>query len=281
MLKEPTRHGRGRQAERPSSFLPPLANGLWQLHSYQRFRQVNPPTVVCSQDPQEAYHCKKIVRLVAWYLLYTVLFRCPEAPTNDSPTICHTANTVSTTLRPHLEPYYNQYVEPYVSEYAPYVKKANEEYLVPAYDKVTHSYKQYAAPHVSRSKDYVTKGYNRAVKPRVDEVSLKAKVYYDEYLSSHVAKGEKIYTTAQPHLSKAQKTIEEAFRDILIPAYAKVLPYVIRVYEQIWHVVVTIVAPMVKQNGEKAVYWGVGIWSDVVRPQVGRIGERLGGTGNG
>lgn len=161
------------------------------------------------------------------------------------------------------------------------MRKANEDYLVPVYVRATYSYNRYAAPHVSYSRDYIVKKYNRAVKPRVDEVSSKAKVYYDEYLSPHVAKGEEFYTTAQPHITKAQRTVEEAFRDILIPAYAKVLPYAVKVYEQVWHVVATIVAPMVRQNGEKAVYWGIGIWSDVVRPQVGRIGERLGGTGNG
>lgn len=230
---------------------------------------------------KKAYYCGKIVRLVAWYLLYTVLFRCPEVPTNDSPTICHTANTVSTTLRPHLEPYYIQYVEPYVSEYAPYVKKVNEEYLVPVYDKAQASYEQHAGPHVSSSRDYVLKEYNRFAKPCIDEVSSKAKVYYTEYLSPHVAKCEELYTSAQPHINSAQNSVGEAYKDIFIPAYEKASPHVVKVYEQTKHVIVTVVAPMVRQNGEKAVYWGIGIWSDVVRPQVGRIGERLGGTGNG
>lgn len=119
------------------------------------------------------------------------------------------------------------------------------------------------------------------MKPRVDQAEAKAKVYYDEYLSPHVAKGGEFYSTVQPHIAKVQKTVEEAYRDILIPAYETALPHVIKAYEQTKHVVLTIVAPMVRANGEKAVYWGVGIWSDIVRPQVGRIGERLGGAGNG
>lgn len=142
-------------------------------------------------------------------------------------------------------------------------------------------YAQYAGPHVSSNRDYVLREYSRVVKPRVDEVSSKAKVYYTKYLSPHVAKGEDFYTSAQPHINSAQKTVEEAYKDILVPAYEKALPHVVNAYEQTKHVVVTVVAPMVRQNGEKAVYWGIGIWSDVVRPQVGRIGERLGGTGNG
>lgn len=232
-------------------------------------------------NKKKAYYCGKTVRLVAWYLLYTVLFRCPEVPTDGSPAVCSAANAVSETLRPHLEPYYIQYVEPYVSEYAPHVKKANQEYLVPVYDKAQASYEQYAGPHVSSSRDYVLKEYNRLAKPCIDDVSSKAKVYYTEYLSTHVAKCKELRTSAQPHITSAQNSVEEAYKDIFIPAYEKALPHLVKAYEQTKHVVVTIVAPMVRQNGEKAVYWGIGIWSDVVRPQVGKIGERLGGTGNG
>ncbi|KAH8153162.1 uncharacterized protein LAJ45_02749 [Morchella importuna] len=220
-------------------------------------------------------------RIVAWYLLYTVLFVCPDVPTNDSPTICHTSHTVSTTLRPHLEPYYNQYLEPYVTEYSPWVKKTNEKYLVPTYDKVTNSYKQYAAPHVASTRNFVANKYDSAVKPRVGKVSAKSKFYYDEYLSAQVSKAIKFYGIAQPFIESSRAKLEGAYRNTVVPAYEKALPHVALAYDKTKHVVLTRVAPLVRENGEKAVYWGIGIWSDVVRPQVGRIGERLGGTGNG
>lgn len=242
-----------------------------------------PPTVislaVVCPHRHEAY--RENVRIVAWYLLYTVLFVCPDVPTNDSPTICHTSHTVSTTLRPHLEPYYNQYLEPYVTEYSPWVKKTNEKYLIPTYDKVTDSYKQYAAPHVASTRNFVANKYDSAVKPRVGKVSAKSKFYYDKYLSTQVSKAIKFYGIAQPFIESSQAKLEGAYRNTAVPAYEKALPHVALAYEKTKYVFLTIVAPLVRENGEKAVYWGIGIWSDVVRPQVGRIGERLGGTGNG
>ncbi|PWW77424.1 hypothetical protein C7212DRAFT_178860 [Tuber magnatum] len=215
-----------------------------------------------------------VARTLAWYTLYTVLFRCPTVPTNDSPTICHTSHAISNALRPHLEPYYDAYVSPYVTEYGPHVKYANEHYIIPVYRSASSSYEKFAAPHVTRGQEYASKEYNRSVRPRVDEVFKKAIVYYDGYLSPHVATANEFYATAQPYLIRVGKTAEWFSRELLVPAFEQSL-------ERFRHIIVTIVAPLVRANGEKAVGWGIGVWSEVVRPQVGRIGKRFGGTGSG
>jgi hypothetical protein len=162
------------------------------------------------------------------------------------------------------------------------VKYANEHYVIPLYKSASSSYGRFAAPHVARGQQYASRQYNRSVRPRVDEARKKARVYYDGHLSPHVATAIKFYATIQPYLTKVRKTTECFCKDFLVPAFKQSLPYVIATYEQLRHITVTIIAPLVKANGEKAIGWGIGVWSEVVRPQVGRIiGKRLGGTGSG
>lgn len=161
------------------------------------------------------------------------------------------------------------------------MKYANEHYIIPLYKSASSSYESLAAPHVARGQKYASKEYNRSVKPRVDKVYKKARVYYNGYLSPHVATANEFYATAQPYLTKVRKTAERFYKDFLVPAFKQSLPYVIAACERLRHIIVTIIAPLIKTNGEKAVGWGIGVWSEVVRPQVGRIGKRLGGTGSG
>lgn len=161
------------------------------------------------------------------------------------------------------------------------MKNANEHYIIPLYKSASSSYERLAAPHVAHGQQYASKEYNRSVKPRVDEVYKKARVYYNGYLSPHVATANDFYATAQPYLTKIRKTAERFYKDFLVPAFKQSLPHVIAACERLRHIIVTIIAPLIKANGEKAVGWGIGMWSEVVRPQVGRIGKRLGGTGSG
>jgi hypothetical protein len=210
-----------------------------------------------------------------------VLFRCPSIPTNDSPTICHTSYAIIKALRPHVYPHYNTYISPYVTLYGPYLKRTNEHYIVPVYDSASASYDKLAAPHISRGQEYVTKKYETSVKPGLDKASRQARGFYDNHLSPYATTASELYVKAQPHLARVGEYVERLYIRLLIPVYRQSLPYMMKFYEQSRHVVVTVVAPLLRANGEKVIGWGIGVWSDVVKPQVGRIGERLGGTGNG
>lgn len=161
------------------------------------------------------------------------------------------------------------------------MRQVNEHYIVPAYSSASASYEKFAAPHVSRGQEYAARGYKRSVEPRIRQASKQARVLYNGYLSPRVAAGGEFYVKARPHLIRLNRLLEDIHIRVVIPAYEQSLPYVIKAYEHATHVIVTVVAPLLRANGEKAVGWGIGVWSDVVRPQVGRIGERLGGTGNG
>ncbi|KAF8534946.1 hypothetical protein BDD12DRAFT_894658 [Trichophaea hybrida] len=222
-------------------------------------------------------------RLIAWYALYTVLFQCPVHPTPDSPGICHPAYTIKTAIRPHIQPYYDAYVLPYVQQCSPYIQEVNNGYIIPTYTEVRASYHQYAEPYVTRCSNSAVAVYKRFLGPHVATAQRKMDDYITIYVSPHAETANKVWINdVKPTVDVTEEKVEVFFKDNVLPRYNRVHPYLAKLFEQVRYVVTAIVAPIVKEGGEKAVGWGRGMWSEVVRPQVGRIGERLGGTnGNG
>lgn len=222
-------------------------------------------------------------RVVAWYTLYTVLFRCPDLPTPDSPGICHPANTIKAALRPHVQPYYDSYVSPYVHQYSPYVHQINKDYVVPTYNTLYASYVHFGEPYVAKGTELAAAEYDRLLKPHVAIARGKAEDIYSVYVSPHAEKASHVWVNdVKPTVDAAEVKAEVFYKDTVLPNYKKVHPYIAKAYEHAKYLVLVVIAPVVKEGGEKAVGWGIGMWSEVVRPQVGRIGERLGGSnGNG
>lgn len=177
-----------------------------------------------------------------------------------------------------MEPHYDEYLAPYVNQYSPYVHHANQEYIVPAYNTAYVTYRAYGEPYVLQGRKYAGSEYDRFLKPHVATAKEKGQVYFKEYLGPHVESANEIWLSAKPKIDHVQTQAEVYWTETVIPAYAKISPYVNKVYEQGKYVMVVVVAPIVKDGGEKALGWGRGLWSEVVRPQVGRIGERLGGS---
>ena len=212
-----------------------------------------------------------------------MLFRCPPVPAPDSPTICHPAHTITAALRPHVQPYYKAYAAPHVQEYSPYVQRANKNYIIPAYNTIHASYRRYGEPYVAKGSGYAVAEYNRFLKPHVAAAQSKVEGYVNIYVSPHAEKASKIWTNdVKPSVVVAEHKAGVFWNNNVLPSYNLIQPYLSQVYEQGKYVILTIVAPVVREGGEKAVGWGRGMWSEVVRPQVGRISERLGGTnGNG
>ena len=63
------------------------------------------------------YLVDKGAKLLIWYSLITVLFRCPSTPagiTNDSPAVCNKYFQAKDLVLPYAKPYYDQYAAPYV-----------------------------------------------------------------------------------------------------------------------------------------------------------------------
>ena len=176
-------------------------------------------------------------------------------------------------------PYYNIYLSPYVQQYSPYVQKVNREYIIPAYNTAYVTYSKYGEPYVSKGSKLAAVEYDRYLKPHVETAQSKAESYYIAYVSPHTETANKIWINdVKPTVDIAEKKAEVFWHDHALPNYNKVQPYLATAYQHGKYVITVIVAPVVKEGGEKAVGWGRGVWSEVVRPQVGRIGERLGGT---
>ncbi|TGZ77111.1 hypothetical protein EX30DRAFT_398787 [Ascodesmis nigricans] len=215
-----------------------------------------------------------MARLLAWYTLYTVLFQCPTNPTPDSPTICHTSHALKTAVTSN--PYYETYVGPYVDDYSPYVREANDKYIAPAWNKVYQSYQTFGQPYVEKGKNYASSEFSRILKPHVNTYQKKGQIVYNEYLSPHVTTANEIWIAVKPKLNVAEKKAENFWQHSIIPAYNRAYPYFVKAYEQGKYLILFVI----REGGEKAVGWGRGVWSEVVRPQVGRLGERLGGFGS-
>jgi len=166
-----------------------------------------------------------------------------------------------------------------VLQYSPYVQKANKEYIIPAYNAAYISYNKYGEPYVSKSSKFAAAEYDRYLKPHVEIARRKAETYYTIYVSPHAETVNKIWINdVKPTVDIAREKAEVFWHDHALPSYNKVQPYLAKAYGHGKYVITVIVAPIVREGGEKAVGWGRGMWSEVVRPQVGRIGERLGGT---
>ncbi|KAI5779818.1 hypothetical protein EDC01DRAFT_297775 [Geopyxis carbonaria] len=216
-------------------------------------------------------------RLIAWYALYTVIFRCPSHPTEKDLAVCRTSHSIKHAIKPHVEPYYDEYLAPYVDQYSPYVHHANKEYIVPAYNTAYVTYRAYGEPYVLQSRKHA-ESCGQFLMPHVETAKEKGQVYFKAYLEPHVQTANEIWLNMKPKVDHAQTQAETYWTENVIPAYVKVSPYLNKAYEQGKYIVVVVVAPIVKDGGEKALGWGRGLWSEVVRPQVGRIGERLGGS---
>jgi hypothetical protein len=120
--------------------------------------------------------------------------------------------------------------------------------------------------------------YSRLLKPHVVTAKEKAEDYLHFYVAPHASTIKQVYITdVKPRVEVGKDHIKIIWADNIMPNYRKIQPYLVSAYEQGKYVLLTVVAPVVKEGGDKALGWGRGVWSEVVQPQVGRIGERLGG----
>jgi hypothetical protein len=174
-----------------------------------------------------------------------------------------------------VQPYYETYASPYVHRYSPYVQKVNREYIIPAYSSADKTYRQYGDPYVSTVSKVAAAKYDKFLKPHVVTAQNKLQEYSSPYLEKA---GEIWVKDVKPTIEVAEKKVKVFYEDKVRPNYEKAQPHLAAAYEKGKYVVTKIVAPLVKEGSEKVLGWGRSLWSDVVRPQVGRIGERLGGN---
>lgn len=207
-----------------------------------------------------------------------VAFRCPSDSelTTDSPAVCHATVKLKELARPYLAPHVEHVLEqPYVIEAKKHLEKANADYIQPAYTdyvqpaytQLNEKYDQYGRPYALRAGEMASVAYDENMKPHV----LKAK----EQLAPHVKSAQEAIVSVEPQLLAARAKLEEVYAKEIKPRYEVAQPHLEAWIREAMRVMTTVVVPVVRDGGAKV----KGLWSDVVQPQVGRIGERLGCSG--
>lgn len=225
-----------------------------------------------------------IPRLLAWYSIFTVLFRCPSSPasiTDSTPQICTPYFKARSYISPALEPYYNAYAAPCIDSARPYVSAFDSKVLTPAVSVGKHGYERYGASHVDRALKYGQAEWETIVRPRFDSAKASARKTYEASVSPHV---NKVVEATFPYYESTRHNLFQTYDSHLLPTYIASLPYAQRAYVLSHSLVVHTGLPYVQSA------WNTGkvfvqrtLWPRVrilygqnVEPQLVRIGERLG-----
>ncbi|KAI7012858.1 hypothetical protein KC362_g16181 [Hortaea werneckii] len=222
----------------------------------------------------------KSLKLGVWYLIITLLFRCPNTLDEvdaDSPAVCKPYFQAKTFVAPYAQPYYDQYAAPYVQIAQPYFDQAHQH----AYKPALAAYKQHGAPRVAEAQKQALVQWEKTVKPQLEVVRQQAGKQYDATLAPHV---KKVQDVVQPYYSSMSQSASDIWVLELQPVYRHTMPYAQKFYTQGQTFVVNTAWPQAQYAGSAAwSMWARQIWPRVrvlygenVEPQLMRITERLG-----
>ncbi|KAF1919480.1 hypothetical protein BDU57DRAFT_469568 [Ampelomyces quisqualis] len=223
-------------------------------------------------------------RLTTWYLIITMLFRCPSSLTaldDSSPRVCAPYLQARAHAAPYLDPYFDTYVAPYIDKAKPYTDRFEQQVYTPAAKFTADKYATYGSHRVEQAKQYGNAQWDKAVRPQIQLAQAKAKGQYDVYLGPHIKTAT---TAAAPYYDRMKASLQEIYHLSVLPAYEVSLPYLRTARAQGRHVVVNIVFPHVRsaQDATRAFLMRT-VWPQVrvlygdnVEPQLVRISERLG-----
>ena len=219
-------------------------------------------------------------RLLTWYTIITVLFRCPatvDLLTESSPNVCKPYFQLRSAAVPHLEPYYNTYAAPYVDAARPYYDTLDKRIIAPA----TVLGVKYGAPRVEQAKAFGRAQWEKTLQPQVTKYQEIAKGKYDETLAPHL---EKAYTAVEPYFEIAKTSALQTYYEHILPTYTTVQPYALQGYGIASDFTVNTVVPYSQWAWttagiflDRTVFPKLRIlYGENVEPQLVRIGERLG-----
>lgn len=222
----------------------------------------------------------KITKLVVWYLIITLAFRCPRAQHDlhdSSPRICKPYLQSKDYATPYLQPYYEQYLSPYVQHAQPYVDRFNEHVYKPGFN----AYQTYGAPRVAGAQAFGAHQWEKTIRPQLDVLQKEAGKQYQTHLGPHV---KKVQDVVQPYYDSVTTSASDIWELELEPVYRKTRPYAEKFYHQGHEFAVKTALPQAQYVGGAAwSFWTRQIWPKVrilygenVEPQLMRITERLG-----
>ncbi|KAI0128271.1 hypothetical protein BJ170DRAFT_594129 [Xylariales sp. AK1849] len=166
-------------------------------------------------------------RLLTWYSIFTLLFRCPaglDACDETSPKICKPYFQVKQAVSPHLTPYYDTYAAPYVDLAKPYYNKVDQVIVNPAR---TYAVK-YGGPQLTKAQALGQARWEKNVQPQLAKYQTLAKTHYDQSVAPHVNKAS---TTVAPYYDIARTNALQTYHEIITPSYLFVQPYALRSYD--------------------------------------------------
>jgi hypothetical protein len=224
------------------------------------------------------------IRLATWYLIVTMLFRCPSSLTKldaSSPRVCSTYLQARSYAAPILDPYYATYVAPQVEKVRPYTDRFERQVYTPAAKFTADKYAVYGAHRVAQAKKYSNAQWDKSVRPQLQTAQAKVKGQYDLYLGPHV---KTVSTATAPYYDQTKASLEEIYHLSVLPAYEASRPYLRKGYAFGNHAVVNIVFPHVRSAKDATLAFLMRtVWPQVrvlyganVEPQLVRISERLG-----
>ncbi|KAI1335684.1 hypothetical protein F5Y15DRAFT_419567 [Xylariaceae sp. FL0016] len=221
-----------------------------------------------------------VARLLTWYSLFTVLFRCPptlDACDDSSPQVCKTYFRVKEAVTPHVTPYYDSYAAPYVNIARPYYDTLDRVVITPSR---TYAVK-YGGPRVAQAQAYGQVQWEKSVQPQITRYQLLAKDRYDQSVSPHV---EKVSTAVGPYYDIARTNALQTYHEMILPAYVFLQPYASHGYDVAYAFTTNTAIPTTSWAWNRTyTFLDSAVWPHVrdvytvkVEPQLVRIGERLG-----
>ncbi|KAK8081257.1 Transcription factor [Apiospora saccharicola] len=257
-------------------------NGLSQLNGKsETTRQRTPP--IKRANKKNGFLARIInitARLLTWYSIISILFRCPASITDlteTSPKVCKPYFQLKEMVSPHLTPYYDAYAAPYVELAKPYYSTVNQTVITPAR---TYAVK-YGGPQLEKAQTLSKAQWEKTVQPQLVKYQALAKVQYDKNAAPHVNKATEMVA---PYYTIAKSNAQQTYNDVVLPAYLFVQPYALQGYGMASTFTVDTAVPTTLWAWNKTyvfldgVVWprARNVYVKTVDPQVARIMERLG-----
>jgi len=225
-----------------------------------------------------------LARLVTWYSIITLLFRCPSSLIqldDSSPRVCAPYLQLRSHAAPYYDPYYETYVAPYVAKTKPYTDRFQQQVYAPVTKFSQDKYAVYGAHRVAQGQKYAEAQWDKSVRPQLQSAQKVVQTQYGSYLKPHVETTSK---AVGPYLDQAKASLEEIYHLSVLPAYEASLPYLRKGRAQGHYVVANVIFPHVRSVKDtilaflmRTVWPQVRVlYGDNVEPQLVRISERLG-----
>ncbi|KAL2194712.1 hypothetical protein P885DRAFT_42279 [Corynascus similis CBS 632.67] len=219
-------------------------------------------------------------RLLTWYSILSILFRCPaslDACDDTSPRICKPYFQLKHIVSPHIEPYYDAYASPYIDVVRPYYNTLDQKIIAPSWAYA----KQHGAPRLQQAQALGKAQWEKSVQPQVERYQSLVRAQYDEKLAPHV---NSIATALGPYYEIVRTNSLQTYHEFLVPTYLYVQPHLVEGYRATSAFTSNTVVPAFVWTWNRTYTFLDGtvgpqirtIYVENVEPQLVKIGKRLG-----